>query len=171
MTRSDSVWRSVTQYDEVWLTMTHFDSVWRRVTYFDSVWPCMTHYASVWLNMTHYGLTVTKGNSLWLTWSQHDSASLTMIKYDSVRHMTQCDMRVDFLRYTIFFSNCSLYICGWTFCDKANLNICTLPDHAVLGADSQSIQTNDLQNWYVSLPNLTLSVNRIGQRLVSSVSG
>ena len=36
---------------------------------------------------------------------------------------------------------------------------------------SQSSQTNDLTNWYLSLPSLALSINRMAQELVSSVSG
>ena len=32
-------------------------------------------------------------------------------------------------------------------------------------------QINDLQNWCLSLPSLALGINRIGQELVSSVSG
>ena len=37
--------------------------------------------------------------------------------------------------------------------------------------DSRSSQTNDLPNLYLSLPNLALDINRIGQRLVNSVLG
>ena len=36
--------------------------------------------------------------------------------------------------------------------------------------ESQSSQAYDLPNWYLSLPSLTLGINRIGHELVSSVS-
>ena len=38
-------------------------------------------------------------------------------------------------------------------------------------ARNRSSQTDNLSNWYLSLPNLALGIIRIGQRLVSSVSG
>ena len=37
--------------------------------------------------------------------------------------------------------------------------------------DSQSSQTNDLRNWYLSLPNLARSITKVGHGPVSSVSG
>ena len=37
--------------------------------------------------------------------------------------------------------------------------------------ESWSSQTNDLHNLYLLLPSLTLNITRIGQELVSSVSG
>ena len=39
------------------------------------------------------------------------------------------------------------------------------------GLKSQSIQINDLANWYLLLPSLVLGSNRLGQGLVSSGSG
>ena len=37
--------------------------------------------------------------------------------------------------------------------------------------DSQSSQTNDLRNLYLSLPSLSLGITGIGQGLVSSIIG